>query len=131
MKSAPVAAPVICAALLLSAGLLLAQEPELAHIKEQELEAVRQQISELKQSMDRRAAERDRITAQLQKAEVSISEKRIELKELERQQQFSERRKAEIDARMQSRQTELERESALLESQVRSAYMTGRQERIK
>ena len=59
--------------------LALPQNPELAQIKERELEAVREQISELKKSMDRRANDRDRITGELQAAEVQISERRIHL----------------------------------------------------
>ena len=65
----------------------LAQAPNegLTKVKERELEEVRAQISQLKQSMDRRAAERDEITASLQTAELQIAEKRINLSELERQ----------------------------------------------
>ena len=112
---------------------VLAQDSheELAEIKERELEQVREQISDLKTSMDRSAAERDRLTGDLQKAEVEISEKRIHIKELERQQQFSARRKAELDAQLADREAELETESQQLASQVRAAYMSGSQERIR
>lgn len=112
----------------------LAQEPsnrELSQVKEQELVELREQISDLKMSMDRRAEERDRITAVLQSAEVQISEKRIKLKELERQKNYSERRKAELDTRIAERRAELDAESAQLADQVRAAYMSGSQERIK
>ena len=71
-------------------------EGELAKIKEQELEEVRGRISELKKSMDDSAAARDRLTAELQDAEVAISEKRIRLKELERQREYSGKRKEKI-----------------------------------
>ena len=47
----------------------LAQDSDLTQIKERELEQVREQISRLKQSMDRRATDRDRITGELQAAE--------------------------------------------------------------
>ena len=49
---------------------VLAQDEsgELAKIKERELEEVRDRISDLKKSMDRSAAERDRLTADLQDA---------------------------------------------------------------
>ena len=40
-------------------------DDELSKVKELELEEVREKISALKTSMDRRAAERDRITAKL------------------------------------------------------------------
>lgn len=121
---------------ILAAGLSLpaaAQEDDrgLAKVKERELEDVREKISDLKRSMDKRAADRDRITGDLQKAEVQISEKRVRLKELERQKQFSERRKAELEDKLQVRQSELDEESGQLAAQVRAAYTSGNQERIK
>ena len=54
----------------------VAQEENLAKIKEQELEEVRERISSLKQSMDAAASERDKRTGELQDAEVTIAEKR-------------------------------------------------------
>ena len=54
-------------------------EGELAKVREQELEEVREPSSELKSSMDRSAAARDRLTGKLQSAEAEISEKRIRL----------------------------------------------------
>ncbi|HSD70352.1 MAG TPA: hypothetical protein VLB07_12405, partial [Woeseiaceae bacterium] len=104
---------------------------EMTKIKEQELEEVRERISELKQSMDRRAAERDRITGELQAAEVIISEKRLHLQELEKQRRYSEKKKADLDQRLKAREAELETETTLLEDQVFAAYSTGGQERLK
>ena len=108
-----------------------AQNPDLAQIKERELEAVREQISDLKKSMDRRANDRDRITGELQAAEVQIAERRIHLQELERQRKFSERKKAELEARLATQEAALAEESRLLAAQVQTAYMSGSQERIK
>jgi septal ring factor EnvC (AmiA/AmiB activator) len=104
---------------------------ELAKIKEQELEEVRERISSLKKSMDRSAAAREKVTAELQKAEIEISEQRIRLRELERERDYSAQRKAELDNQLMARATELEQESAELADQVRTAYMSGSQERIK
>ena len=103
----------------------------LAKIKERELEQVRDKISDLKKSLDRSASDRDRLTAELQEAEVEISEKRIRLKELERERDFSARRKAELDAQLARREAELDEESRELATQVRAAYMSGSQEKIK
>ena len=88
----------------------LAEEDDggLAQVKERELENVREKISDLKKSMDKRAADRDRVTGDLQKAEVQISEKRVRLKEIERQKQFSERRKAELEDKLEVRESEIE-----------------------
>ena len=108
-----------------------AQDTDLTLIKERELEQVREQISRLKQSMDERAASRDRITGELQAAEVKISESRIHLKELERQRDFTQKKKAQVEARLEVKAAELEKETAQLEAQVRAAYTSGQQERMK
>lgn len=107
------------------------QDPELAQIKERELEQVREKISALKSSMDGRAIERDRVTGELQEAEVRIAEKRAYLRDLERQRAYSERRKADIEARLASREAELAGETEQLAAQVRAAYTSGNQERLK
>ena len=111
----------------------LAQAPNegVTKVKERELEEVRAQISQLKQSMDRRAAERDEITASLQTAELQIAEKRINLSELERQRRFSERKKAQLDTQLADREAQLAVESSALAEQIRAAYTNGSQERIK
>lgn len=108
-----------------------AQDPDLAQIKERELEAVREKISDLKESMDRRAAERDRITAELQEAEVAMVEKRLHLEELERQREFSAQKKAGLDEKLAAGRAELDAQSQQLAAQVRAAYQSGSQERIK
>ena len=118
-------------ALLLLAAPALAQQQELTQIKERELEAVRKKISDLKNSMDRRADERDRITGELQAAEVEIAEKRVVVRDLERQRAFSEKKKADIETRLAARQDELAGEAEQLGDQVRAAYTSGEQERIR
>jgi septal ring factor EnvC (AmiA/AmiB activator) len=106
-------------------------EGELAKIKERELEQVRDRISALKKSMDRTATSRDRLTKELQDAEVAIAEKRIRLKELQRERDYSTRRKGELDKQLAEREAQLDDESKELADQVRAAYMSGSQERIK
>ncbi len=118
--------------LLLAAAIPAAvADEELAKIKEQELEAVRERISDLKQSMDRAARERDRLTAELQAAEVDIAERRRRLDDLERERAFTEKRRTELEARIDEREAELESESGRLGAQLRAAYMGGGQERIR
>ncbi len=119
--------------LLLAALAAEAQETDggLAKVKEQELEEVRERISELKRSMDQSATSRDRLTGELQTAEVEISEKRIRLKELERERDYSINQKRKLDGQIEQREAELESEASELASQVRAAYMNGSQERIK
>jgi len=106
-------------------------EGQLAKIKERELEEVRERISELKQSMDESAEDRDRLTVDLQAAEVGIAERRLRLKDLERQRAYSMKRLTELDTGIARREAELAGESESLAGQVRAAYMSGNQEKIK
>ncbi|MGY8793929.1 MAG: murein hydrolase activator EnvC family protein, partial [Woeseiales bacterium] len=117
--------------LLLGTVMVLAQNKDLTQIKERELEAVREKISDLKTSMDRRAIERDLITGELQAAEVVISEQRIRLKDLERQRSFSEKKKANLDAQLEIKMADMQVETKQLEAQVIAAYTSGEQERMK
>ena len=120
--------------LLAAAGTVTADDAatgELTKIKEKELEEVRQRISALKQSMDAAAADRDRLTAELQKAELTISEKRLRLAELERERDYSTRRRVELDTALVGRRAELQNESTELAAQLRAAYMGGSQERLR
>ena len=118
---------------LAAAGPALGQDShgELAKVKERELEQVRERISDLKQSMDRAAAERDRLTGELQATEVAISEQRMRIKDIEREQRFTEKKKAGLDADLAERRAHLDVESGQLATQVRAAYMSGSQEKIK
>lgn len=125
--------PVIVLLASLLAASVPAQESggELATVKERELEAVREKISALKKSMDENAAARDRLSRELQDAEVLIAEKRTRLRDLERERDFSTRRKAELDAQLAQQAAELDAETVQLAEQLRAAYMSGDQERIK
>lgn len=108
-----------------------AGDDDLTKIKERELEAVRDKISELKTSMDRRAAERDQITSELQSSEVLIAEHRARLTELERQRKYSEKKKGDLDTELRAREADLSVETEHLKAQVVAAYLSGEQERIK
>jgi len=121
------------AILLLIAAAAVAQDSheELTKVKEQELEEVRDRISELKQSMDASAHERDRLSSELQELDVAVAEHRMRLKEIERDQAYAEKRKRELEAELADRETHLDEESAALAAQVRAAYMSGSQEKIK
>ena len=92
---------------------------------------MRERISALKQSMDEAAEERDRVTAELQELEVRIAERRARLKEIEREHRYTADKKAKLDAELAERESHLDEESKALAAQVRTAYMSGSQERIK
>ena len=119
------------ALVMATAALGQSDEGELAKIKEFELEEVRERISELKASMDQRAAERSRITADLQDSELAIAEKRAELKDIEQQRSFSRQRKETLEASIAERESDLAAETEQLAAQVRSAYTSGGDGRVK
>ena len=123
----------LAAALVVTATIALAQDSheEIAKVKEQELEEVRARISELKESMDASAKERDRLTAELQDIEVQIAEHRSRLKEIERDQAWTAGRKQTLEKELADRQAHLDAESEALAAQVRAAYMSGSQEKIR
>ena len=124
---------IIIAGLLAAGHLGQAQDAggELTEVKERELEDVRERISQLKTSMDASAAERDRVTAELQEAEIAISEQRMRLKQVERQQRSAMARKQELEDDLNVREAHLDAESTALAAQVRAAYMSGSQEKIR
>jgi septal ring factor EnvC (AmiA/AmiB activator) len=81
--------------------------------------------------MDASAAERDRLTTELQEREIEISEHRLRLNDIERQQRNTTNKKLELDADLAGREAHLDEESVALAAQVRAAYMSGSQEKIK
>lgn len=115
------------------ASVALAQDSgdETAKVKEQELAEVRERISALKQSMDEAAEERDRVTAELQDLEITIAERRTRLREIEREHRYAAEKKARLDAELAEREAHLDAESRALAAQVRAAYMSGSQEKIR
>ena len=119
-------------ALLLSAP-VPAQDSsgDMAKIKEQELEEVRERISSLKESMDDAADKRDRVTRELQDIEVQIAEQRARIRDIERDQARATERKNTLDAELDERESHLDAESTALAGQVRAAYMSGSQEKIR
>ncbi len=121
----------VVATLLLVVTAGQAQQEDLSRIKESELEAVRQRISDLKKSMDESAAERDRLTVELQEIEVAIAEQRSRIREIEQQQEYTAGKKAALDRELGEREAALDSESRALAAQVRAAYMSGSQEKIR
>lgn len=104
---------------------------ELTKVKEQELEEVRERISELKQSMDAAAEERDRLTGELQELDIAIAEQRMRIADIERERTYTANKKQKLDQELADREAHLDAESAALAAQLRTAYMSGSQEKIK
>lgn len=122
--------PLLLLALCGSGG-LFAQDDGLARVKERELEQVRERISSLKRSLGSRASERDTLTVDLREDEKQLARKRQKLSEIEAERKKSEVSKAALGREQSARQAELEKEVTLLAAQVRAAYTSGNQERMK
>ena len=121
-------------ALTVTAAAVLAPgraDDDLARVKERELEAVRERIGALEQRMEQANADRDRITRELEEFERAIARQRRLLEDIEAERQRTARRLEALAADMARREAELERESRELAAQVRAAYMSGGQERLK
>ncbi len=110
-----------------------AQAPDagLTRVKEHELEVVRQRISELKAQMDASTAARDRLSSELQAEEKKIAGQRQKLADIERRRAAATDRKAGLDAELSATQEKLEQQSAALAVQVRAAYLSGGDERLR
>ena len=121
-------------ALMMTAAAVLTPgwaDDDLAQVKERELEAVRERISALEQRMAQTNADRDRVTRELEEFERAIARQRRLLENIESERRRTARRLEALAADMARRETELERESRELAAQVRAAYMSGGQERLK
>ena len=124
---------IILAGLLGTAAVGLAQDENeaLTKVKERELEDVRERISALKKSMDEAAADRDRLASELQELDVAISEQRIRIAEIEREQSYTTKKKEQLDTKLAEREAQLDEQSAALAAHVRAAYLSGSQEKIR
>ena len=98
---------------------------------EAQLRALNQKIDRMTQRVSRDAVERERQSASLRAAELSLGQSRGELVRLNRgYADRSARRAALTQSRAQEQQTLL-RERAALAGQLRAAYMIGREEPLK
>lgn len=123
------------AALLLLLSLLplagVADDEARARIKEQELAEVRERIAELTRSIERQNRRRDELSAELGEVEAAIGRVRVKLERIEAGMRESRARLDDIARQQAERLGELEAEKERLGGQIRAAYTSGRQERIK
>ena len=108
-----------------------ADEEERARIKEQELAEVRERIAELTEKIERQTRRRDELGAELGEVEAAIGRVRVRLEEMETRVRESRARLDDIARQQAERRGELGAEKERLAGQLRAAYTSGRQERIK
>ncbi len=108
-----------------------ADEEERARIKEQELAEVRERIAELTEKIERQTRRRDELGAELGEVEAAIGRARVRLEKMETEVRESRARLDDIARQQAERRGELGAEKERLAGQLRAAYTSGRQERIK
>ena len=98
---------------------------------ESQLQQIRAEIDRIREQVGRDAAERDRLTRELRKAEVSVAGVREELLRLRGERDAGAKRRGELAAQTRERQQALADERAALGGQMRAAYLIGREEPLK
>ncbi|HEY7752917.1 MAG TPA: peptidoglycan DD-metalloendopeptidase family protein [Steroidobacteraceae bacterium] len=98
---------------------------------EKELRQVRERIEELQRAMRRDTDRRDALTGQLRDAEENVRGARSRLREARRRLAESDARLEELSNERERHERTLREQRAALSSQLRAAYMGGREEQVK
>ncbi len=114
-------------------GLALVVVPALAATKdpESDLKRVQQRIEKLQQSVREDIGRRDKLTVTLRKTEGDARDARARLDAVRRQVRETDARLADLDSRREAEEERLEEQRAALAAELRSAYVTGREEQLK
>lgn len=129
----PLITLILLSCLLLAPGWLPGSTARAASSKktEAELRALGQKINQATQQVSRDAVERERHSANLRAAEISLGQARGELEHLNREYGERAMRRAALATRREQEQQALDRERSALAGQLRAAYMIGREEPLK
>ena len=120
---------VLLLAALLLAGASTAQDQ--AQQTEEELSRLRDAIGELEKSLERNRQQRSESQDALREAELSVAQQRTALRKTGQELAGSRSRQREIAAQQTSQQQALTAQHGALATQLRAAYVSGRQERIR
>ncbi len=99
--------------------------------KEAELKRVNDRIERVRKSVNADVEKRDRLSAELRDAELSVQDARRQLEGLRAQRIASEARLADLERERERRETELGAERDALAGQLRAAYVNGRHEQLR
>lgn len=126
------------AALLLAAGSLAAPDAGAQSSrkatpaqKEAELKKVNARIERVRKSVNEDIEKRDKLSAELRDAELEVQAARRKLDEVRAQRVASEARLEDLAREQASREKELAAERVALAGELRTAYVNGREERLK
>lgn len=128
---------VVAAGLLVGAGLGLpafdaaAQRKPTPAQKEAELRKVNERIEKVRRAVNEDLEKRDRLSAQLRDAELSVQAARRELEGVRAQRIDAEARLRKLESEKGERERELAGERAALAGELRAAYVNGREEQLK
>ncbi len=141
--SRPARRPVRHLAAALALGLLLAglsglvvptawaeRKPTPAQ-KEAELRKVQARIERVRKAVNEDIEKRDRLSAGLRDAELSVQAARRRLDDLRAQRLEAEARVRKLESEKAARERELDGERAALAGELRAAYVNGREEQLK
>jgi septal ring factor EnvC (AmiA/AmiB activator) len=99
--------------------------------KEAELKQVRSRIDAIRRAIQAEAQRRDALAGQVKEAELKIQSARERLAEVRAQRIAAENRLADLKAEQKATEKRIAAERDALATQVRVAYMNGRQEQLK
>ncbi len=98
---------------------------------EKELREVRQRIEELQRAVRRDTDRRDALSGQLRNAEEKVRDARGRLRGVRKRLAESDARLRDLEAQREAHERALDEQRAALASQLRAAYMGGREEQVK
>jgi len=99
--------------------------------KKQELEKLRQRISQLRNSIEKKQQQKDSASKALKDIEVRIGERAYILKKINRYLRKQKRELAKLKIQHQQTSNKLASQRKILSQQINAAYMIGRQEYLK
>lgn len=123
----------VCIAIFvgLPAGIAAAQTAREAARAEANLKAVKAEIAKISAQVKRDSVDRNRLTRNLRAAEVSVAEARAELTRLRGERAGRAAKRAALASEKADREATLASEQQELGSELRSAYLIGREEPLK
>lgn len=120
--------PLLAGVLLLACVAALGASPQRT---EAQLRSLRQKIEKMTQQVSHDAVQRDRLSASLRSAELSVGQARGELARLNREYTDRSERRSALSAERSARERALGQERQALAGELRAAYMMGRAEPLK
>lgn len=108
-----------------------ALQDEQARAKQQELEQLRSRIQAVQRELAQDLGQRDKLNRELRSAEEDLSRAANALREVNIRLDFTQEKLSSLEAEQRARRAALAAEKKALAAQVRAAYISGREEKMK